>query len=135
MANLQQLLNALNVHIATKAGYEADDVLGTLAQKAATEGYQVKIVSGDRDLFQLVDDERQIEEHHRRAAEQSIEGDLHGLAVDLVQARMDTQQREPEDTEHADPGGVSEALAGGFLIRDETAVHHHRIMERITPDL
>ena len=61
MANLQQLLAALNVKIATKAGYEADDVLGTLAQKAAEEGYQVKIVSGDRDLFQLVDDERNIE--------------------------------------------------------------------------
>ena len=61
MANLQQLLAALNVKIATKAGYEADDVLGTLAQKAAQEGYQVKIVSGDRDLFQLVDDERKIE--------------------------------------------------------------------------
>ncbi len=61
MANLQQLLVALNVNIATKAGYEADDVLGTLAQKAAEKGYQVKIVSGDRDLFQLVDDERKIE--------------------------------------------------------------------------
>ena len=61
MANLQQLLAALNLNIATKAGYEADDVLGTLAQKAAQEGYQVKIVSGDRDLFQLVDDERNIE--------------------------------------------------------------------------
>ncbi|MDJ0899009.1 MAG: DNA polymerase I [Xenococcus sp. MO_188.B8] len=61
MANLQQLLAALNVKIATKAGYEADDVLGTLAQKAAQEGYQVKIISGDRDLFQLVDDERKIE--------------------------------------------------------------------------
>ncbi|ELS03326.1 DNA polymerase I [Xenococcus sp. PCC 7305] len=61
MANLQQLLATLNIKVTTKAGFEADDVLGTLAQKAATEGYQVKIVSGDRDLFQLVDDERQIE--------------------------------------------------------------------------
>lgn len=61
MVNLQQLLTALNLNIITKAGYEADDVLGTLAQKGATQGYQVKIVSGDRDLFQLVDDERHIE--------------------------------------------------------------------------
>ena len=61
MANLQQLLIALNIKIATKVGFEADDVLGTLAQQAANEGYQVKIVSGDRDLFQLVDDKRNIE--------------------------------------------------------------------------
>ena len=61
MANLQQLLNSLNINVVTKAGFEADDVLGTLAQQAAEQGYRVRIVSGDRDLFQLVDDKRRIE--------------------------------------------------------------------------
>ncbi len=60
MENLQQLLNGFNFTITTVVGYEADDVLGTLAQKGVAEGYQVKIYSGDRDLFQLVDDERQV---------------------------------------------------------------------------
>ena len=59
--NLQQLLTAMNLSIATSPGYEADDVLGTLAQKASEAGYQVKIVSGDRDLFQLVDDSNHIQ--------------------------------------------------------------------------
>ena len=59
--NLQQLLTALNVSIATAPGYEADDVLGTIAQQAAQAGYQVKILSGDRDLFQLVDDRNNIQ--------------------------------------------------------------------------
>ena len=58
--NLQQLLTAFNLTIATKPGYEADDVLGTIATKASAEGYRVKIVTGDRDLFQLVDDEGSI---------------------------------------------------------------------------
>ncbi|AFZ48191.1 DNA polymerase I [Cyanobacterium stanieri PCC 7202] len=58
--NLQQLLQALNISIVTASGYEADDVLGTLALQAAQENYTVKIVSGDRDLFQLVDDHRKI---------------------------------------------------------------------------
>ena len=58
--NLQQLLTAFNLTTATQSGYEADDVLGTLATRASNEGYRVKIVSGDRDLFQLVDDERDI---------------------------------------------------------------------------
>jgi DNA polymerase I len=60
MLNLQQLLAAFNLTIATQPGYEADDVLGTIAIKASQEGYRVKIVSGDRDLFQLVDDEANI---------------------------------------------------------------------------
>ncbi|MBE9043834.1 DNA polymerase I [Pleurocapsales cyanobacterium LEGE 10410] len=60
MQNLQQLLKAFNLTIATKPGYEADDVLGTIATKASAEGYRVKIVTGDRDLFQMVDDERGI---------------------------------------------------------------------------
>ncbi|MBE9166983.1 DNA polymerase I [Pleurocapsales cyanobacterium LEGE 06147] len=60
LLNLQQLLAALNLTVVTSPGYEADDVLGTLAQKATQAGYRVKIVSGDRDLFQLVDDRHQI---------------------------------------------------------------------------
>lgn len=58
--NLQRLLKAFNLTIATQPGYEADDVLGTIATKASESGYRVKIVSGDRDLFQLVDDEKDI---------------------------------------------------------------------------
>ena len=58
--NLQELLTAFNLTIAAKPGYEADDILGTIATKASNEGYRVKIVSGDRDLFQLVDDDKDI---------------------------------------------------------------------------
>lgn len=56
LQNLQDLLDALNLPIVIAPGYEADDVIGTLARQAAQQGWQVKIVSGDRDLFQLVDD-------------------------------------------------------------------------------
>ena len=58
--NLQDLLTAFNLNIVSKPGYEADDILGTIATKASEVGYRVKIVSGDRDLFQLVDDEKDI---------------------------------------------------------------------------
>jgi DNA polymerase I len=58
--NLQRLLTAFNLRIATEVGYEADDVLGTLAIKASEAGYRVKILSGDRDLFQLVDTDKNI---------------------------------------------------------------------------
>lgn len=56
MPLLQELLAALNLQIFTHASYEADDIIGTIAQKAAASGYQVQILSGDRDLFQLVTD-------------------------------------------------------------------------------
>jgi DNA polymerase I len=58
--NLQHLLTALNLKIVTAAGYEADDVLGTLAKIASEARYRVKILTGDRDLFQLVDVEKNI---------------------------------------------------------------------------
>ncbi|HEY9647793.1 MAG TPA: 5'-3' exonuclease H3TH domain-containing protein, partial [Chroococcidiopsis sp.] len=59
LANLQELLTALNLPIVTVPKYEADDVIGTLARKASSDGYRVKVLTGDRDMFQLVDpDER-----------------------------------------------------------------------------
>ncbi|MFZ9619715.1 MAG: DNA polymerase I [Prochlorococcaceae cyanobacterium] len=61
LANLQQILTgSLDIPLAMAPGYEADDVLGTLANRAANAGWRVRILSGDRDLFQLVDDQRDI---------------------------------------------------------------------------
>ncbi|MEB3104445.1 MAG: DNA polymerase I [Cyanobacteriota bacterium] len=59
--NLQQILReSLDIPLCLAPGYEADDVLGTLANRAANQGWRVRILSGDRDLFQLVDDQRDI---------------------------------------------------------------------------
>ncbi len=60
LKNLHELLDGFNLKILTAPGYEADDVLGTLAQKATAAGYKVKILTGDRDLFQLIDPEKEI---------------------------------------------------------------------------
>ena len=61
LRNLQSILaEALDLPLCLAPGFEADDVLGTLANRAAGEGWRVRILSGDRDLFQLVDDERDI---------------------------------------------------------------------------
>ncbi len=60
LKNLHELLEGLNLQIVTAPGFEADDVLGTLALKASAAGYQVKILTGDRDLFQLIDPEKEI---------------------------------------------------------------------------
>ncbi len=60
LENLHELLNGLNLPIYTAPGYEADDVLGTLAQRVTAAGYRVKILTGDRDLFQLIDADKEI---------------------------------------------------------------------------
>ena len=61
LGNLQGILEtALDIPLCMAPGYEADDVLGTLANRAANQGWRVRILSGDRDLFQLVDDGRDI---------------------------------------------------------------------------
>jgi DNA polymerase-1 len=53
---VHEACEAMGVPILTAPGYEADDVIGTVALKAATDGFQVAIVSIDKDFFQLVHD-------------------------------------------------------------------------------
>jgi len=60
LKNLQELLEALKVPVITSPGFEADDILATLAKGASEAGYRVKVLTGDRDLFQLVDTEKAI---------------------------------------------------------------------------
>ena len=51
-----QLVDAFHLPRLEKEGFEADDVLGSIAQDAVRQGFGVKILTGDRDLLQLVDD-------------------------------------------------------------------------------
>ena len=53
---LQEMLSAMNITIVSKEGYEADDILGTLAKRSEKAGMDVTILSGDRDLLQLATD-------------------------------------------------------------------------------
>jgi DNA polymerase-1 len=53
---IREVIGAFNIPILEAEGYEADDVLGTVARQAAAEGVDVRIVTGDRDLLQLVEE-------------------------------------------------------------------------------
>ena len=68
---LQELLTAMNVPILTLEGYEADDILGTVAKRMQEEGKEVTIVSGDRDLLQLSD------EHIKISLPKTAKGETH----------------------------------------------------------
>jgi len=53
---IKEVLDAMHITTFEKDGFEADDILGTLATQAEAQGFEVLICSGDRDAFQLVTD-------------------------------------------------------------------------------
>ena len=52
---IRELLAILKIPIVELAGYEADDIIGTMAKRTASQGISVEIITGDRDAFQLVE--------------------------------------------------------------------------------
>ena len=56
MGLVREVLAALNITVLDLVGWEADDILATLAEKAKREGHDAIIVTGDRDSYQLVED-------------------------------------------------------------------------------
>ena len=57
---MQEVLRSMHIPLLMKGGYEADDLLGTIAKRCQKEGVEVTIVSGDRDLLQLADEKIKI---------------------------------------------------------------------------
>ena len=53
---IKEMLTAMDINIMSLEGYEADDLLGTVARRSEAEGMDVTILSGDRDLLQLATD-------------------------------------------------------------------------------
>ncbi len=56
LERIREMVDAFNIPRLEMEGYEADDVLGSIAKKAAEQGLGVKIITGDRDLLQLVNE-------------------------------------------------------------------------------
>ena len=50
---IKEMLSAMGINIMSLEGYEADDLLGTVARRSEAKGMDVTILSGDRDLLQL----------------------------------------------------------------------------------
>ena len=56
MPLIKEILSAMNIKVVEHAEYEGDDILGSFAKNFARNGKDVYILSGDRDLFQLIED-------------------------------------------------------------------------------
>ena len=70
---LKSLLNKMNIPVFELAGFEADDVLGSLAMQADANGMEVTIVSGDRDLLQLAGERIKIRIPKTKAGKTEVE--------------------------------------------------------------
>ena len=66
MPILKEILKEMNITIIEKETYEADDILGTLATMASKQDIQTTILSGDRDIFQLINNKINVKIPHKK---------------------------------------------------------------------
>lgn len=70
---VKDVLKSMNITIAEKPGYEADDIIGTLSKRMSANGEKVVIVSGDKDLLQLLDDNITMKNPKTRAGKTTVD--------------------------------------------------------------
>lgn len=73
MPILKEILELMHITIIEKEGYEADDILGTLAKEGEKAGLDVTIVSGDRDTFQLTSKKISVRIPHTKVGKTEID--------------------------------------------------------------
>jgi DNA polymerase-1 len=81
MARIKKVVDLLGLTRLEAPGFEADDVIGTLAKRAEAEGYPVRILTGDRDSFQLISENIRVQLPD--GSEMGLEGvkEKYGVAV------------------------------------------------------
>ncbi len=94
---IKDLLKAMDIRTVSKAGIEADDIIGTISRKAMKEGITSVIISGDRDLLQLVtESEVRLRLPHTKRGETIVEDFYAGDVLEKY---------------HVSPGGIIELKA------------------------
>ena len=136
---LKEVLHAMNIYIVEQEGYEADDLLGTMAKKAEQEGYTVSLVSGDRDLLQIASEHIKIRIPKTKQTGTTIE-DYNRVEV------LDSYGIEPNriidmkglmgDTADNIPGvpGIGEKTALKILTTFESLENAYEHIEEVKPD-
>ncbi|MGB3692670.1 MAG: DNA polymerase I [Spirulinaceae cyanobacterium] len=121
LGNLQELISALNLPIVFTPGYEADDVIAALAKQGSDLGYQVKIVSGDRDLFQLVDNQKDVSVLYLDPRAMKSASGIIEFGEEEVEEKMGIKPSQVVDYK-ALSGDKSDNIPGIRGIGDKTAV-------------
>ena len=135
---IKDVLAAMGIPVITMEGYEADDILGTLAKRSQKEGYEVSILSGDRDLLQLAD------EHIKIRLPKTIKGKTeieNYYPQDVVDKYMVTPEEFIDlkalmgDTSDNIPGvpGIGEKTATAIITKYHSIENAYEHVEELTP--
>ena len=111
---INEIVAAFNIPILTAEGYEADDVLGTVAKQAAAQRVEVIIATGDRDLLQLCDKHIRVSLAGQKLSEASLYG------PDEVKARFGVTPKQYIDYK-ALVGDKSDNIPGVAGVGEKTA--------------
>jgi len=109
---IRKMVDAFNIPRLEMEGFEADDVLGSVARIAAAQGLGVKIITGDRDLLQLVD---------QRTAVYLAGDDKNFITDDDVRAKLGVLPKQVVDYK-AIVGDKSDNIPGVAGVGDKTAI-------------
>ena len=132
---IRRALEAYRIPILEMPGYEADDVIGTLATKAAAQGRSVYVVSSDKDMLQLVNDRVQVLNPPKdnlicdAAKVEEILGVPPNRVIDVMALRGDSIDNIPGAPGIGDKGSVEIIRRFGTL---EAALDHASEVERKT---
>ena len=135
---IQDILRAMGVLVIMQGGYEADDILGTLAKLAEADGKEVSLVSGDRDLLQLATDTILIRIPKTKRGGTEIE-DYHTAEVVEKYGVMPSQIIDMKglmgDTADNIPGvpGIGEKTAVKILTAFPTVEEAYEKIEQVEP--
>jgi DNA polymerase-1 len=132
---IRRALEAYRIPILESKGFEADDVIGTLGRKAAAQGYQVFVVSSDKDMLQLVNDKVCVLNPPKdnlicdAAKVEEILGVRPEQVIDVMALRGDSIDNIPGAPGIGDKGSVEIIKRFGTL---ENALDHAEEVERKT---
>ena len=136
---IKQVLTAMNITIVTKAGYEADDILGTLAFQAEEAGLEVTIMSGDRDLLQLATKKIKISIPKTKKGVTEIENYYWDNVIDLYSVNprefIDVKALMGDASDNI-PGvtGIGEKTASKIIAQYHSIENAYEHIEELTPN-
>lgn len=135
---MKEMLTAMGVTIVEKEGYEADDLLGTIAKQSEAQGLEVSIVSGDRDLLQLASDHIKIRIPKTKRTGTEIEDYLAKDVVEKYQVTplqfIDVKALMGDSADNI-PGvpGIGEKTATALIVSYGSIENAHDHLEEIKP--
>lgn len=135
---MKEILRAMGVTVVEKPGYEADDILGTIAVRAEAAGMEVSIISGDRDLLQLATDRTMIRIPKTKRTGTEIE-DYH--AKEVLERYLVTPKEFIDvkalmgDSSDNIPGvpGIGEKGATGIITAFKSIENAYAHVDEVTP--